>query len=60
MYKYAENDIYGYIDETGKCIINPQYKNLSEDFTGGLAIVVNKDFSKSIINTSGKIIIELK
>lgn len=60
LYKYAENDIYGYIDETGKCIINPQYKNLSGDFTGGLTIVVNKDFSKSIINTSGKIIIELK
>lgn len=59
LYKVSINEKYGFINETGQCIIQPTYHKWSEDFYGGYALIINLDFSKSIIDKLGKHIMQI-
>ena len=54
----AKDKLYGYIDITGKWIIQPKYKNASE-FYGGAAIVNISQGNYKIINREGSTMKEL-
>ena len=56
LFLIKQNDKYGYIDKTGKVVIEPQYERAS-DFSEGLAaIAVEKKWG--YIDTTGKTVIE--
>lgn len=65
LYKFQnENGKYGFMDETGKIIIKPEYLRVS-DFKEGLAYVSKeitrnqgRDYKWIFINTSGNIVFE--
>lgn len=53
----SQNDVTGYIDESGKVIIEPRFK-VARDFSEGLAYVEAPDF-KGFIDRDGKLVIRL-
>lgn len=54
----AKDKLYGYIDISGKWIIQPKYKNASE-FYGGAAIVQSSQNNYKLINREGTVLKEL-
>lgn len=55
----ASNKMFGFIDESGKEVIEPQYKAVGY-FVNGLAWVKNADGTVGYIDKSGKMAIEAK
>ena len=53
-----EQGLYGYIDESGKYIINPQYLYAYSTFEEDMSLVQNDDGKWGTINKEGKYIIE--
>lgn len=49
------NGKYGFIDKTGKFVIEPQFRDASQFFEG-LAIIETIDFKQGVIDKSGKIV----
>lgn len=56
LYRYESNGYYGYTDENGKVIIEPQY-TVAMDFSEGLAAVANNEYKFGYIDTSGNLVI---
>ena len=56
LYPFMKEQLYGYMDETGNIVIEPQYTNARE-FSDGLAFVTYSDGRKGYINASGELII---
>jgi len=56
--KIGRSYLYGYIDTTGKVVIEPQYATAT-DFTNGVAIV-SKNQKYGIINTDGSVAMPLE
>lgn len=54
VYEYTEGDqwLYGYIDNTGKVVIPPQYQS-AFDFRGGRAVVKLRDGTFALIDRNG-------
>lgn len=50
--------LYGYMDETGQLVIEPQYA-YATDFKEGLALVHTPDGNMQYIDTSGTVIVDL-
>lgn len=55
--KIVQNEKYGYIDYTGKKIVNPKYE-YGEDFIKGYAIVKNSSNLPLIIDKGGKVVVD--
>lgn len=55
--RIVENDKYGYIDYTGKKIVNPKY-SYGEDFVKGYAIVKDSSNLPFIIDKGGKKVVK--
>ncbi len=49
---------FGFIDKTGRMVIEPQEFDLGEDFSGGLALVRRRDLQRGYINRSGKMALD--
>src|SRR5687768_7201858 len=58
LYPFIENGKYGYINKTGKVVIDAQYES-GNSFSEGLACV-KLHGKKGFINGSGKMVIEAK
>jgi len=56
---YSSGDQYGFIDKTGKMVIDPQFEQVFE-FSEGLAAVRTKEDVWGFIDKSGKMVIEPK
>lgn len=52
-----ENNMWGFIDVTGKQITDFTYSNRPRDFHSGLALVVNREGMAGYINKTGQVII---
>ncbi|HET6993185.1 MAG TPA: WG repeat-containing protein [Bacteroidia bacterium] len=57
MFRVKIGDKYGYTDRNGKIVIQPVY-NYCDAFSEGLAIVSPKDGKASIIDKTGKVLVE--
>jgi WG containing repeat len=58
LFKIKVNGKYGFIDRTGKVVIEPQFQGV-DDFSEDLAeIYVSGKFSTAYIDTTGKIVIQ--
>lgn len=51
----CENDLYGYIDEQGKYLIEPAYTDAS-NFQYGIAVVEFEDGNWGTIDEAGKVL----
>ena len=51
------NDKYGYIDKTGKMVIEPQFRSATE-FSDGLALISNEKGQYGYIDKTGTIVIQ--
>lgn len=51
----SDGELYGYLDSTGKWVIQPQYQD-ANGFSDGRAIVKLQDGSSAVIDESGKIL----
>ena len=56
LYKFENNGLYGFTDENGKVVIEPQY-TYAEDFSEGLAAVANDEYKFGYIDKSGNLVI---
>src|SRR5258708_7148845 len=54
---FQQNGRWGYLDNTGKIVIKPQFY-WAEEFSEGLAAFENDDGDYGYVNETGKIIIE--
>jgi len=55
---FSQNDRYGYLDETGKVVIEPQYR-YAEAFSEGIGVVTLANGRFALIDKIGKLILEL-
>jgi hypothetical protein len=54
MARVVEKSKYGYINQKGKCIVEPTYGKAYDPYDDGYAIVVNSDKKYEIINSKGE------
>ncbi|WP_134682632.1 WG repeat-containing protein [Brevibacillus migulae] len=55
---FSQNDRYGYLDETGSIVVQPQYR-YAEAFSEGIGVVTLTNGSYALIDSKGKLIREL-
>ena len=58
LIKIEKNNLYGYINDEGKVVVEPKYKEASE-FKGKYAIVEDEDGLVSLIDTNGKVVMNV-
>jgi len=57
LFVFCENNNCGYMDNTGKVIIQPQFKN-AQDFSDGLALVLTEQQVWGYIDKTGQMVIK--
>ena len=58
--KFHQNGKYGFIDTTGKVVIEPQYDHVWEDFYKNNYAIVEINGKYGVIDKTGKFVIEPK